>query len=467
MFGGVLDSPRSRTGPDYDLLPTSEKPGTGRLALGASRWLKRRRNLVVFLGLTASSILVFFYLVWHQGASEIVSKDGLEILPPLYPEFHNAELVLPQHSDPRQAFTDGKKYLWVADHTQSSGWGNFMQDMMMNAVLVYATGRSYVFDNYTWDRDGGDYAEYNGKKIPSRIPLSALISGPIVGGPFSDDDRTPRAVIKEYWDEICPNKTIVRADEIRKLHGEGATAEKIITTYVDHFAKIEDPCLEVERHSGSIFHIFMFGTKEEMLPTWPRMSQSPILQLFGWGPLAFSAFETNRHLISPAPLIAEYTTSRECLHCVDPYAPLQGLLAMHIRRGDFIDHCVNLGNWGAGFNAFNSFPAFPDQWSPPQGEGDERMAVYMKRCLPTIEQVVEKVEAVRQARSGEGLRDIYIMTNGDREWLKDLKAALKKSYHWDHISTSRDLVLTPEEKYVSQTMDMMIGQRAQVFIGNG
>lgn len=35
------------------------------------------------------------------------------------------------------------------------------------------------------------------------------------------------------------------------------------------------------------------------------------------------------------------------------------------------------------------------------------------------------------------------------------------------IASARDLELTPEEKYVSQAVDMYIGQRAEVFIGNG
>lgn len=37
--------------------------------------------------------------------------------------------------------------------------------------------RRFVFDNYTWARDGPEYAEWNGKVIPARIPLTALISG--------------------------------------------------------------------------------------------------------------------------------------------------------------------------------------------------------------------------------------------------------------------------------------------------
>ena len=211
----------------------------------------------------------------------------------------------------------------------------------------------------------------------------------------------------------------------------------------------------------------MFGTPHEILPSWPKLSRSPILRLFGWGTLAHSAFETNRHLFSPAPLIEEYSATPTCPHCVDPYGPLPGLLAVHVRRGDFLQHCENLGHWGAGFNAFNSFPSFPDPWVPPQGTDEVRIPVYLQRCLPTTEQLVEKIEAVRRAPGSEGLKNLYIMTNGDKEWLAEVRAALMKAYKWEHIATSRDMVLTPEQKYTSHTMDMLIGERAQVFIGNG
>ncbi len=64
----------------------------------------------------------------------------------------------------------------------------------MNAHLAYSVKRSYVpfvirlllplsvtryvFDNYTWSRDmSSEYSEFNGRIIPARIPLSALIAG--------------------------------------------------------------------------------------------------------------------------------------------------------------------------------------------------------------------------------------------------------------------------------------------------
>lgn len=36
---------------------------------------------------------------------------------------------------------------------------------------------SFVFDNYTWSQDPPEYSNYHGKLIPSRIPLTAIMSG--------------------------------------------------------------------------------------------------------------------------------------------------------------------------------------------------------------------------------------------------------------------------------------------------
>jgi hypothetical protein len=37
---------------------------------------------------------------------------------------------------------------------------------------------SYVFENYTWDKTvSGDFSNYKGKRIPARVPLTALLSG--------------------------------------------------------------------------------------------------------------------------------------------------------------------------------------------------------------------------------------------------------------------------------------------------
>ena len=51
--------------------------------------------------------------------------------------------------------------------------------------------------------------------------------------------------------------------------------------------------------------------------------------------------------------------------------------------------------------------------------------------------------------------------------VQELKAALWTVKGIKQITTSRDLVLTWEQKYISQAVDMAIAQRAQMFIGVG
>lgn len=210
-----------------------------------------------------------------------------------------------------------------------------------------------------------------------------------------------------------------------------------------------------------------------MLSIWPILSESPILRLLGWSPLVHAAFDLNRDLFAPIQPIDPYPTPKSLQPLRDPYFALPGLLVLHIRRGDFEEHCAHLARWGSSFNAFNAFPELSDQWTTPSGiwKGDppteENLQLYLRRCFPSIAQIVEKVEEVRITSAGQGLKDIYVMTNAKPKWAEQLKAALRKKGGWEKIATSRDLVLTKEQKYVAQAVDMLIGQRAQVLIGNG
>ena len=145
---------------------------------------------------------------------------------------------------------------------------------------------------------------------------------------------------------------------------------------------------------------------------------------------------------------------------------------MHIRRGDFEEHCAHLAEWGAAFNGFNQFDGLPDTWTTPEGGGGgqttpENMALYMRRCFPSVEDVAHKVRAILQSEAGQGLENVFIMTNAKAEWIDELKVALRKTAKWKRIASSRDLVLNKEQKYAAQAVDMLIGQRAQVLIGNG
>ena len=215
----VGTDPRARaSSAQYDLLPTTEKGIT--FPFSSTRFgLKRRRNIIVSVALISTSVLVFLYLLYNRpapGSLEAALESTDQPLPPLYSKYHEAELALP-HQDLKHPFAGGKKYMWSADHVQcrftgrcsvfhsdvadgfSSVWirqfharhdherrACLSHEAHVSSTAGYVNEKycsransfpSLVFDNFTWDRDGGDYAQFNGHIIPSRIPLSALISG--------------------------------------------------------------------------------------------------------------------------------------------------------------------------------------------------------------------------------------------------------------------------------------------------
>lgn len=125
MLGRLLNAARVHPPNDYDLLPTSEwsaqhsrKPSLG----GVVRpWRRCSVTILVVLVVgVASTLTCVIYLATHPLAwqSGILARlTGPKPLPPLYPEFREAELVLPQHRNP-DPFANGQKYLWIASHTQ-------------------------------------------------------------------------------------------------------------------------------------------------------------------------------------------------------------------------------------------------------------------------------------------------------------------------------------------------------------
>lgn len=365
----------------------------------------------------------------------------------------------------------------------------------MNALLSHTVNRAFVFDNYTWNPDGPDYSDFNGKLIPSRIPLSAIMSGPVIGASWPRGDPTPRSVTREYFKQVCPKPLFMHTAEINEdlRFDSEVPASVIFDKWVDKLNSINDPCVEITRDSYQLFEIWLFGSKR-ILSMWPRLSKSPVLRDFSWSPLILRTFAQNAHLFSANQAAFRFLPSYfrpssmssivpSKLHNVEPLLkpektdPIPGLLVLHIRRGDFEAHCAHLAKWSSDWNGFNKFSALPDKFRPPTPIGwgettEENVQMYMKRCFPTTDQIARKVREVladQQKVHGnkKELKRVYVMTNGNKEWLGELKAALMEVKQWDAVITSRDIYLSWDAKPVAQAVDMLVGQRAQVFIGNG
>jgi hypothetical protein len=202
---------------------------------------------------------------------------------------------------------------------------------------------------------------------------------------------------------------------------------------------------------------------ERLLDVMPGFFESPIVKEFRWSPLIEDILHQNLAQFAPDNL--PHPSGN------DPYPIIEGLLVMHIRRGDFERHCKGLAGRNMSFTAFNQIEGIIDRFTvPPRGlKGhltNEGMRAYQRACYPTMHDIVRRVGEIA-SESGGRLKNIYIMTNGKREWIHRLQEALVAAGHWDSIASSRDLELNDEQRYVAQAGDMLIGQRADVFIGNG
>ncbi|KIP04170.1 hypothetical protein PHLGIDRAFT_76434 [Phlebiopsis gigantea 11061_1 CR5-6] len=421
---------------------------------------KRRcvsRRLVCCLVTTAAlGLWLLVYICaypWTWRSRLLASVYTPEPTPPLYARFRAAEAALPQHhvEDP---FAGGQRYLFASSHVFWSGWGNYMEDIVLTAHLAQLTNRTHVFNDYIWDVDGPEYTRFENRNwIPNKIPLSAIVSGPIVGGISTGNVTVPRAIHKDYFNKICPQRSVINVDDVQRIAVKGNDYDpyKITQTYLESINELDDPCCTDPHHSA-------FGNMAGMHALWPTLSTSPYAAQLDWSPLAHSALATNRHLFLPPPPSDD--------------APLpqrfDGLLVLQLRRGDFESHCADLRGWRADFNAYNRFPGFADPWTnPAAADGGEIEAMYARRCWPSVADVVHKVGAVRRSAAGAGLDSVYVMTNGAEGWAAALEAELGRVFTWARVACSRDAVWTWEERFVAQAMDMLVAERAQVFVGNG
>ncbi|KAI0640151.1 hypothetical protein C8Q77DRAFT_1153040 [Trametes polyzona] len=397
--------------------------------------------------------------------------------PPTYSEYHENELQLPQHHWDRLHTADDQKFFFVAGHTRGLGWGNALQEHLLNAYLAYMSGRTFVFANYTWSDNGPLFSVYNGKLIPSQIPYTALLRGPTVGDPVSPTHHRLSAVNKDYYQHICPHPTTLRRDRIHAQLIPGSALD-IIDRWTSVMNNTEDPCIQSARDSGPIFtHEDVFGVRTSLLDLWSGFAASPIIKEFGWSRLVELAFDTNRGLFVPHaspsdPLLVSSTSTNNA----DRYTPIPGLMAIHVRRGDYAQHCTHLAERYEDFVSVNAFPGLGDPFTVPprleKGRGKGKITattaeLYRRRCFPSVDEIAAKVAQVRATPEGGHIRKLYIMTNGDQAFIDELKTALWALGEWDAVSSSRDMVLNWEQKYVAQAVDMLVAQRAQVFIGNG
>ena len=119
-----------------------------------------------------------------------------------------------------------------------------------------------VFNDYTWDTGRLPYSRWEANIIPSRIPMSALIagmsgpknltvgllysqSGPLAGGPFPQGDDVPRAVMKDYFNRVCPMPLVLDHQTLIFRLPWNYSAGALMDEWVELLNSTSERCVEI------------------------------------------------------------------------------------------------------------------------------------------------------------------------------------------------------------------------------
>ncbi|KAG8905668.1 hypothetical protein FRB99_008440 [Tulasnella sp. 403] len=525
---------------------------------------------LVFPLVLFTAAIVSYHFIFRLSAIDELVYGYPDV--PEYDEYFEWEDRLPQHNS-SLPFPEGLSGRYVKFSNQVWGYGlnNQLQEILLLSHISYLANRAYVFQPYTWDAKADSNAVLDGRSWrSSRIPLNVFISGPTAGGRFATGDKAPRAVNDRWWEKVCPQdkRTILDVGvEHAKWQVTSETEGRVI---LDQWARrlrvLNDPCVEI---TGPVIFDFELIASPRILSIWPSLSVSPIITRFSWSTLVSNAANRNLPLFlnKPAPSFPDEepllpdaprhppVSSPATLPDSEPDTPLpympdshatfgrgrrppspslssltlqashntftsnstlspviKGLVAIHLRRGDFKIHCHWLADRTEPFAGWNQFQYLLDRFTPPPAAfsllGRGRIHdMYMERCWPEIEQIIRKLRDVR--RLHPELERVFILTNGKRDWVDKLKRALIQGElveeepeastdlpqrpsgpelppvvpgairvqprpppmngkaGWKAVYTSKDLRLLWTEREVDQVVDMEIARRAQVFVGNG
>jgi hypothetical protein len=347
----------------------------------------------------------------------------------------------------------------------------------MNTWLAYKSNRAYVFQDYIWKRGYYPWPWWKERSWPSvpHTPLNALIAGPSAGGPWDHGDDAPRSVSEKWFDVVCPKheRRIINTEEVKPAI-RWETGDVIFNHWQQLLRDAPERCIEVQPASRRVdafpqtFDLFLWGS-DRILPLWEDFKNSPVSRLLATSPVVESAVYKNEYLFQsrgPSP---------------PPGAPRNAydrMLAIHLRRGDFQEACLNLANWNSTFYSWNLHPSLPDKFVNPPGytwgkNTPENVEFYLKRCYPTDDAIIDKIERsrydyIQAAEPGEirHLDTLFILTNDKTGWVDSMKPFLR-NHGWHTIVTTQDLELDQEQKDVGMAVDMEYARKAAVFIGNG
>ncbi|KAJ7132771.1 hypothetical protein C8R43DRAFT_1023258 [Mycena crocata] len=303
---------------------------------------------------------------------------------------------------------------------QGAGFNNQVQEVLMYSYLAFSTGRVYVYQPLVWQ--------------PRRasLPLSAFLAGVTTG-----------AITAAVWDQVCPPSEVTHVSLYRGNDAMWEHAQSVL--------RGSDRCLHVDDHIIS----WTFLASSAIHPIWPSFQHHLSLH-FKWS--------------APVLEIAERARPAER----EPY------MALHLRRGDFEEHCRGLASTQTAFTTWATLPELKASVLPPLLD-PTNYASTMDHCYPTLRRILDAID--QAAVANPHVRALHVLHDGAWDhplvYLQyyKLEAAVKSSERtlragWTGgpmraVTHSGTLPLRRGESDWAVAVDVELARKAQIFIGNG
>ncbi|CAE7067863.1 unnamed protein product [Rhizoctonia solani] len=407
-----------------------------------------------------------------------------------FEEIFVREAQLPQHNLSAR-YPEGRdgRFVRFSNQVWGLGWNNLLQERLLNTILAYESNRAPVFSPFeAWAHPPRDDKSPTGERKVLVIPSNALLSGPAAGASWGPGDHHPRAISDKWWNIACPlpKRKVIKADDIFEQIGKQLDGTEVLNKWTSLLRDIPENCVEII--GTQVFDFYLIGSTR-VLPLWDMFSRHPAIQQLDDSEIVKAAVAKNMPKLQTA---AGFSWRPH----ISRSNVIAGLIAVHIRRGDYLGdagqdngHCLHFSKWGSTFTEWNQLSQLRDRFdAPPRGDIEwgtnvsthspapispltllqtpELAEYYLRRCLPTPAQVATRLRAIRA--ENRQISHIFVATNAEERYLSELRVVLAADgWASNKIITSKDLELNWQATSVAMTVDMSILSRAEVFVGNG
>lgn len=83
-----------------------------------------------------------------------------------------------------------------------------------------------------------------------------LRTGPMVGGSYGRHSDVPRAVSRNYYNEVCTERVIINSAEVRSTLQTSPTAQETLDAWVAKLTSMDDRCVEIMIDTPQLFDIW-------------------------------------------------------------------------------------------------------------------------------------------------------------------------------------------------------------------